>query len=972
MSLKGENISDNQRLYYFLSSLNLSEDELKRNLDINGDGRVVKSEFSYFAQNNSNIDWSNFGIDENNTAQKKSIINKLWDTLDINNSVTHICNSNMYNQNCLDSTEENKLFNEIERYRVIDEVINECNIKCPVFIYNHKEFMKSVKDSLIYHMDKYKKDASSEEIKEYLKSIVNTSVNKTTANVYAKEYMEEMLKGKIDFYDYTKDSTLTERLLDNLVSVVAQNPNIAESEIKSMAEEMIDAYRASAGLCEMENYNDVLKVYGFAPNSLSGLTSLQQQMRDNKLNALKEEKMAELLNDMNTKIYEVAASYGLLKFNDNVYSQIKSNLIKKINDSLDDFVNKIKNLPFQVKNNEIVFNIENNKEILQFNYGGFINAYNALNTNLFNNCLKELNIENIINEAFIEAIRENNCSFDKEDEKEKFLYELELAYEGEIDVSAPTHIINKDGSITFVHFDAVNGPFDDRINRSAQIDYYEFPQELLNNRYGYILDMLGISEQTRKNMYNAAMFKVLSSIENPYTCKVAGLGLVDSVVEVYIDILDNFIKGDEETKTYIENYHNNSLLGGKTTEGGNAHDHVTGENLGRYFTSNSTAGNDNFIRIDLGENELNVILPNNSSYNIIGIYNASEPEADYNTLNNAMKLLVKDYVENYGSMLSVENIVNLYKTAQRNAFDKLKLLLHNTNVNGNLDDTDDRTPVTNIYGYSNTYSYGGSLESYDTIKDYCFNVGSVLIQIMYEMESLIANTMLSVGDVQNPAILEPVNTVNEGNDENNVKTAASLMSENDVIMNGKTIAQMLQNTNGVANDVNAIQLGGFEENTDFFILQSRAQIQLKNILNDLQTKLINAGYNANSVNTAINRTMLYYNSAIYAINERYCDRNDWVNFIFSDNNSITYNKYYAYVQETGFSEPDPFLFEATCLRTVMDNVSDIDSTGLSVVGLGHKYNYWDTLTFGDNSYYYGIFISLNSVVKKVYDFMNLN
>ena len=234
MSLQGEgNISQNQRFYTFLSKYDYNE--LLRKIDNDGDGYIVKSEFSYFAQNSNEIDWSEFGINKNDKNKVKQIINAFWDSLDINNTVTHIGTSKMYNQNCLSKEEEKNFSDNIAKYQIIESILS--SIQVPNYISDYSAFRKSIKESLIYNMEKNIPNASPEEAEEYLKSIVQTSINKTTANEYAKSYIKSSFVGDnaIDGYDYKKDELLTQRLVDNLVFKVASLPDITSEEIKEFS-----------------------------------------------------------------------------------------------------------------------------------------------------------------------------------------------------------------------------------------------------------------------------------------------------------------------------------------------------------------------------------------------------------------------------------------------------------------------------------------------------------------------------------------------------------------------------------------------------------------------------------------------------------------------------------------------------------------------------------------------------------------
>lgn len=379
MSLQGEgSINDKQRFYYLLSSIDMSADELKRNIDKNGDGYIVKSEFSYFAQNSEKIDWSEFGINKNDKNKVKQIINAFWDSLDINNSVTHIGNSKMYNQNCLSKDEEKTFSNNIAKYQIIDTILS--NIQVPNFISDYSAFRKSVKESLIYNMEKNIPNASPEEAEEYLKSIVQTSVNKTAANEYAKAYIKNSFKGDnaVDGYDYNKDEILTKRLVDNLVFKVASMEDITFDEIKAMVNNMVNAYKATAELTNVEglDYNAVLAELGYKPDENSEFNKLQKQVLYNKFNNC-------VKDDIETLPY-----YAYLKEHYNVYKDnsinniINSTQYSKFSEAKENGISFSKDILTQTEFYNFLTKVNQISQLVDEHYIGLL-ADNASNDNLY-------------------------------------------------------------------------------------------------------------------------------------------------------------------------------------------------------------------------------------------------------------------------------------------------------------------------------------------------------------------------------------------------------------------------------------------------------------------------------------------------------------------------------------------------------------------------------------------------------------
>lgn len=284
--------SDIQKIYTFLSDF---KGDWKSAIDElgNGDGYIVKSEFSYFIE--KKMDWKQYFADYGNGGQisdatKKNIINQFWDSIDLNKTIKHLGNSRLYNQNALDEVEIQRIDDNIENIEIAKEVVAE------IFNDIRKEYESSLNDLDSQYKEQWNQSVKSGLTEAAVNYVTNTSKNsidlknyllnqvkpdvirKTTANVYAQYYINNERSGLFGGLEYNSlaDETL-QGMVDRFVAASA-NESTANSlmyafnSIKSKAKSLVGSYLATAFEGKQNRKGETLKTdtkvlsnYGYNP-----------------------------------------------------------------------------------------------------------------------------------------------------------------------------------------------------------------------------------------------------------------------------------------------------------------------------------------------------------------------------------------------------------------------------------------------------------------------------------------------------------------------------------------------------------------------------------------------------------------------------------------------------------------------------------------------------------------------------------
>lgn len=245
-------ITDFSKVYLFLSQ---RKDWVKE-ADSNGDGTIIKYEFSNFMK--SNYDFNNVSEDDQN-----ELINKFWAKFDTNRSGKVFNNSKLRNKNALDSKEIDALNKKVEVYEALNKYISGLVAPNGVDAANWKS---KVSESLTNYAEEFiNQGKSADELTAYLDSIKGLVSNKTAADLYA----QNILKNATAKFGYNiNGNTQLQGIISNYVLSLSGEEDI--DTIKNNVDNIINTYLATAGLCDNpENPYDLgLLGYGNTVNEL--------------------------------------------------------------------------------------------------------------------------------------------------------------------------------------------------------------------------------------------------------------------------------------------------------------------------------------------------------------------------------------------------------------------------------------------------------------------------------------------------------------------------------------------------------------------------------------------------------------------------------------------------------------------------------------------------------------------------------
>ena len=271
------------RVYQFLNRP--ENTNWKEEVDYNGDGVIVKSEF---------INYLYKGFKFNNGENKEDLVDAFWKTIDFKTKgkVARGCNAS--NKLALDAQEIQRMEDSIEATQKINSFMRGQQVPEELEAKYKDAWKKSVKEGLIYRASEYLKTGSLSDItEEWLNEAFRESSIKATADYTAAAEKVKQL-GNVDDYAVGDDELLT-GLVDNYVAQLegsSKDNDTVINEVKAL----ISAYADTANTNSDESVN-LLVDYGYNPDDL--LNKLQYAV-------LKKELTGKILNyikENNSDIY---------------------------------------------------------------------------------------------------------------------------------------------------------------------------------------------------------------------------------------------------------------------------------------------------------------------------------------------------------------------------------------------------------------------------------------------------------------------------------------------------------------------------------------------------------------------------------------------------------------------------------------------------------------------------------------------
>lgn len=307
--------NDVSRVYQFLANVG----DWKTKADKDGDGTIIKSEFSTFMENN--YEWDG----ETTTAGKNDLINSFWKTIDTNQS-GKLPGTKFKNKNALDSKEIDAMQDRIAIYERLNTYV--ADIQVPNEISDKAGWKKSISASLANTTETLiKQGVTADTLVEELDKIIENVKNKTTADYCANEYLNTSMKDIVKQYGYAyADDATLKGIIDNFVNNLPEDSDSAS--IKQTVEEIINAYMATATGDGSEDIS-ILEQYGYTPSNNTAMNDLQKSIVKTKLT----EALADLKNEAdyknNSALYETAINeYIEAMLNDKTYGDYTNNAIE--------------------------------------------------------------------------------------------------------------------------------------------------------------------------------------------------------------------------------------------------------------------------------------------------------------------------------------------------------------------------------------------------------------------------------------------------------------------------------------------------------------------------------------------------------------------------------------------------------------------------------------------------------------------
>lgn len=726
---KEESIS---RVYQFLNKYN---GDWKADADINNDNTIIKTEFRTFL--NSNFQWNG-----ETDKQKEDIITTFWKSIDTQTTGKLTNGKGISDKNALNADELVNVENNIKATDLVVKYVK--NISMPEGIDSkyQTKWKESVKAGMINRAIEFLKNGTLEELtEEKLNEFYGLSSIKATADYKAYTEIDSQL-GEYKDLGYTAgDDTVLQGVINDYISQL-EDEGKSQSEVLNDVKKIVSAYVDTAKTNSQASI-DTLAEYGYDPD---GLNPLQIAVLTAELN----NRIGNQVKSKNSEIYDTYKTELNSKIESYVNSIIKSgddfNTIKsKMSDYVSDFM-KTEYAAIEKDYNEKQEQIRTARAELNTYIGKILAENNEKKTAVIQNIIGTTNAAEISNKLLslktIEAI--NSVKKQIEDE----INAIEAAKHNVTDKSAElkniinvdgnavmTFYVNDKGDIKFVNYNVVSGAFNDEENAYLNSKFAQI-KEKLEAGYKDELEMLGLTDSQKTNLYNAALFTALSDesiLPSQYEENDLGY-VVEKLIEIYTKLLQK-VAADTTGKTleYIKGYQRNSILAGRTPAASNYTEREGYRNsdasvgMDRYYYDDDTDGDDD--KIGLGSTKVDTITYSGITGSIIHL--STGATYDDSAFNKAVDMMIKDYVNKNKDIIDKNRIMELFYEAEKTAIDKVKAITNTTKPAG-----------TSVYGYAENVSGAGN-DNFDTYHGGgLYNIGSVLLEIMYEMEALIAREIL--------------------------------------------------------------------------------------------------------------------------------------------------------------------------------------------------------------------------------------
>ena len=314
-------ISDISKVYLFLSQRN----DWVKEADSNGDGTIIKYEFSNFMKNN---------YDFNNVSESDpdELINKFWAKFDTNRSGKVFNNSKLRNKNALDSKEIDALNKKVEVFEALNTYVS--GLVAPNCV-DAAKWKSSVSESLSNYAEEFvNQGKNASDLTAYLDSIKGLVSNKTTANLYAQNYAKQATASLTRQYGYNVGG---DTQLQGIISNYVHSLNGTESveDIIAGVREAIDNYISTGNIGTVINSNK----YGETNNSeqVGDLNDIQKSIARTKI-----KEYADTLYDTTFD-----SLFGGLSFSsEEVKKEFKAALSSLIDSAIENFINKMSQSDF--------------------------------------------------------------------------------------------------------------------------------------------------------------------------------------------------------------------------------------------------------------------------------------------------------------------------------------------------------------------------------------------------------------------------------------------------------------------------------------------------------------------------------------------------------------------------------------------------------------------------------------------------
>ena len=731
---KEESIS---RVYQFLNK----QKDWKSDADKNGDGTVIKAEFRSYLLGS--------GFKFNNGENKEDIIETFWKSIDSNTSGKVGGGSQISNKNALDAKEMQKIQGNIEATQKVSDFFKNNNITVPQGLDSkyHTKWKESVKAGMLNKVIEFiTNDSIANLTDEKMAEFYNVSSIKATADYKAAEQIDKQLAGQYGDIGYKAGSDET---LSNIIDEYIKSLTGSESSSNVMSDVtvIVNAYVALAKDGNDANAIAILSKYGYDESEIN---PLQEAVITNSIKNTVNSRLTSAKADMYSA-YKDVINAKLTTFIAEVINSGESynNIKNNINKYVSEFMSKLADIEAQYEQEQK--EIKTARAELNTYIGKILAEGNSKKIDIVKSVIGTADATQVMNKLLeLKTVAEVNA---KKTELETKIAEYETQITTVTDKSAelkqenivtgagtPAFYVSNDGSIVFVNYNASHGVFDDKANSSMNSQFANLRTKL-EASYAENIEAFGLSSTELKNLFNAALYMALSDesvLRSQY--EAADLSTIaDATIENYIALLKK-IATDTKARDYIKNYSSKSIIAGRSvrssgnettsykndwnrsSQGGNDNSGLT-HNMDKYYRDDTTSGDDDWVSI-------NSTTPHTTNFGEI-IYLNSGEAGDDNPANAAMESLFNDYLNTYSKILDTNKLTSLYKQAQETAIRKLLALTDSTKPAG-----------SSVYGYGEN-RHGEDYSQYDTKSadgagNGHISVPALLIEIMYEMERLIA------------------------------------------------------------------------------------------------------------------------------------------------------------------------------------------------------------------------------------------